>query len=677
MRHIIRFAALLIFLSPVFVAAQQKTSAKIPRVLILLDGSSSMSEDWGMGRTRFQQAGKFILSLIDSLGQANEDVEFGLRVFGHQYPAQQKNCYDTKLEIKFSRYNTVQMEARLEALHGYGVSPIAYSLQEAAQEDFENENKYAYSIILVTDGGESCDGDICKVVNDLLQRKIFFRPYIVSLVDYAPLKDLYACLGTFLTVSNEPQAPIAITKIVDAHREGFVRAKTGSVISVMPEKKKVDSVLPPKIEKVEVPKIEKPRIEVPKVETPKVVLPKRDSIPAKIVKPGDTLLIPFERRETIPPPKLQQRDKRVFKSIKIKSGLKTYKTIEIERPAPEPVFVPPFILSSVGNAPPERTKEMVFKSIRSAKVKFPRNSLRVLPNAATVSVPAFAIAKLPGLVAEVVTPPIIKDEPKRVTKPVVAKASENSFNVENTPAAETSVEVYFTEGNGKFYSTTPQILLSDPASSKAMFKFYRTVDADGTPDPIKSAPTGNFNLSVVGSDRTFLKNVVITPNMKNKIVITVSNGTLQFSWKDGDKRPVDKYYAVVKRNFVPQPMVKQQCDTILTYPPGNYHIEINTLPVSVRSTDLTFGATTSIQIDKPGKVQVTNTNNLGKVTFYYSLGDKFVRFYDMNIGGNPGNQSVELLPGVYEVHYFLVPGLPEKVHPFHIKSDQTTHLELL
>ena len=169
-------------------SAQTSVKAKIPRVLILLDGSSSMRDDWAPGKTRFQQAGKFIIQLIDSLSQANEQVQFGLRVFGHQYPAQDKNCFDTKREIMFARDNTVQMQARLEALRGYGVSPIAYSLSEAAMEDFENEAKYAYSIILVTDGGESCGGDICKVVNDLLQRKIFFRLIFLACLTFPQLR---------------------------------------------------------------------------------------------------------------------------------------------------------------------------------------------------------------------------------------------------------------------------------------------------------------------------------------------------------------------------------------------------------------------------------------------------------------------------------------------------------
>lgn len=697
-----RFIVLLLLSVAFGVQAQSPLSSKIPRVLFLLDGSSSMSENWNDNRSRFQQAGKFILALVDSLSEANSQVEFGLRVFGHQYPAQDKNCYDTKREIMFSRGNNAQMEARLEALHGYGVSPIAYSLSEAAYEDFENESKYAYSIILVTDGGESCGGDICKVVNELLQRKIFFRPYIVSLVDYAPLKDLYKCLGTFLTVSKEQEIPKTITTIVDAHREGFERAKTGTVITVIDAPKKADTAVttPAVVFKKEEPKkiiepLKKDSIVIP----PKIKEEPKKTVVTSLPVKKDTLVVaPVQKKEEpiVPKEVVQPRDRRIFKTLQLNTVLKTFRTITLYPPYPKFIPVPEFVLSKVGDQAvvvppvikeiiPERKVEKNIPALLSAKKKPLRAVLTVLPSPKKLSVPAFVLSKIENPIAQkadtIVIPITIKQDQvkpviKPAEKPIVKQAKDINYTIEKTPATETLAEVYFTDGNGKFYSTTPQILLSDPITGKDVNTFYRTVNADGNPDPVK-VPTGKFNLSVIGSDRTFLKAIEISPNMTNKIIITVSNGSLQFVWKDSrNKKPVDKYVAVVKRNFVPQPMVKQNCDTVLPYPPGNYHIEINTLPVSVRSTDLSFGATVVIPIDVPGKVQITNANNLGKVNFYYPRGDKFMQFHQMNIMGNPATQNIEILPGVYEVHYFVAPGLPEKVLTFHIRSEETTEIEL-
>lgn len=674
----------LVFLLPFCSRAQsEKPAEKIPRILFLLDGSSSMAEDWSIGKTRFQQARSFILNLVDSLSAANQEVEFGLRVFGHQYPAQEKNCYDTKLEIKFSRYSGVQMATRLEALHGYGVSPIAFSLSEAAMEDFENEQKYAYSIILVTDGGESCGGDICAVVNKLLQRKIFFKPYIVSLVDYAPLKDMYACLGTFLTVANPAQQTPAISKIVDGHREGFVRAKTGKVIPVMPE---VTTPVKPAV--VPVPK---PTIPVDTIR-----------IPIKIKKTDSTQqIIPVEQPKQDPPKKVEvPRNKTQIRPLVMKAGKRTFKRIYEAAPVLNTlVSVPAFTLSEIGNRPPEppkplvRDKQKLPPLIGNRRYRLQR-IITVLPVPNKLVVPPMVVSKWekpvePTLVAtpapapKPTVTPTPTPAPKPATKPTVTPTATKpappppaNYNQEKTPADDTYIEVVFTDGNGKYYATTPQVQLSDPTSGKPLKTFYRTVDQDGTPDPVK-VTAGVYDLSVVGSDRTFLKSVNIAERQKNKIIITVGGGSLQFVWRGGNnKGPVSKYIAQVKRNFVPQPMVTQRCDTVLPYPPGNYHIEISTNPVSVRSLDLNFGATAIIPIDEPGIVQITNTEALGKATLYYQRGDKFVQFSAINIIGNPGTQSMELLPGLYEIHYTVGPGLPEKVIAFHVYSTKTTSIEL-
>lgn len=624
------------------VFAQQ--AAKIPRVLILLDGSSSMNEEWSKGKSRFREAGHFILALIDSMHRANASVEFGLRVFGHQYPAQQKNCYDTKKEIMFSRWSRDQMQTRLESLHGYGVSPIAFSLSEAAEQDFENENKYAYSIVLVTDGGESCDGDICKVVHNLLQRKIFFRPYIVSLVDYAPLRELYACLGTFLTVSKEAEVPVTVDKIVDAHREGFERAKTGTTRPVFY------------------------RDSMPEVKTTPVIPPK-DTTPVAVKVPA--------------------RDNRVIRQLRIPVRLKVFMAVTVEVHQPEKLPVPPFVMSAwtpdpVPAAPviapvpvktpepvPVRKKEKTITRLKLADRKALKTLILVMPSPKKLPVPPFVLSKQPEITKAPEIPVVKKSNPSPAND-----TKTTPYTIEKTPAAETLLEVYFTDGNGKYYASSPQILLTDPASGKVAHKFYRTVDPGGNPDPQK-LPAGTYNLSVAGSDRTFLRDVVINANSSNKVIITVTNGSLQFAYTGKNaKKPVDKYFAIVKRNFEPLPVVKQRCDTQLLYPPGNYHIEVNTLPPTVYSVDLSFGVTVMLPVAEPGTLVFSNTDNLGKVRLFYPLGDKFVQFHSINITGDASRQQAELKPGIYQVYYSLGPGLPEKVLTFHIRSNEAVNIEL-
>ena len=171
-----RFPALLfgLFLSVFAAVAQEATLPKQPRILILLDGSSSMLQPWEKGEQRFKAAAKIIDKLADSLYSINDQVELALRVYGHQHPAQENNCFDTRKEVMFSKDNRAQMSLRVASLNTMGVSPIAYSLKEAAENDLVDIDHYNYSMILINDGGESCGGDICNFVKILLEKKINF-----------------------------------------------------------------------------------------------------------------------------------------------------------------------------------------------------------------------------------------------------------------------------------------------------------------------------------------------------------------------------------------------------------------------------------------------------------------------------------------------------------------------
>src|SRR5207245_1578115 len=113
MRFLVRRLPLLVFLFLSFPSFAQPAitpeGMKQPRILILLDGSSSMLQPWGKDLVRFSAAGKVVLSLMDSIYKVNNQVEFGLRVYGHQSPAQENNCTDTRQEVMFSKNNLTQM----------------------------------------------------------------------------------------------------------------------------------------------------------------------------------------------------------------------------------------------------------------------------------------------------------------------------------------------------------------------------------------------------------------------------------------------------------------------------------------------------------------------------------------------------------------------------------------
>jgi len=193
---------------------QNPESGVQPRVLILLDESSSMILPWKDGTLKYKAAGQLIMKLMDSAYAINPEIEFSLRVFGHQSTVDENNCYDSKNEVPFAKENSTQMFLRLAAIRPLGITPIAYSLKEAGDIDMVDENKNVYSLVLITDGGESCNGDVCGAMKQLAKTKVFFKPYIVGLEDDPSLNGLYACMGNYLPVTKTGDIPGAVSAIV-------------------------------------------------------------------------------------------------------------------------------------------------------------------------------------------------------------------------------------------------------------------------------------------------------------------------------------------------------------------------------------------------------------------------------------------------------------------------------
>lgn len=183
-------------------AKAQEVQQKLPektRILFLLDGSGSMLAPWG-NELRINVAKRILGDLVDSL-KVNNKVELALRVYGHQYPSKEQNCRDTRLEVPFNGANHDQIIQRLQYIYPKGTTPIAFSLQQAAN-DFPNDDTYRNIIIIITDGIESCDGDPCEVSLSLQRKSIFLKPFVIGLGMEEKYSDQFDCLGQYFNAKN-------------------------------------------------------------------------------------------------------------------------------------------------------------------------------------------------------------------------------------------------------------------------------------------------------------------------------------------------------------------------------------------------------------------------------------------------------------------------------------------
>ncbi|GAA4462677.1 hypothetical protein GCM10023093_09760 [Nemorincola caseinilytica] len=578
-----------------------------------------MTLPWEGNRIKTKVADELILRLMDSVYRVNSDVEFSLRVFGHQSTVQENDCHDTRNEVPFAKDNKLQMEYRLDDIKPLGVTSIAYALQQAAEYDLIDVNRNAYSIILITDGGESCGGDICAVMKKLAESKVFFRPYIINLESSASVRASYTCMGDYLEVTRGSDIPTAVSTIVRAFRPVInvntkeytsikeVAAKSPTVMGVtIPTVKVSDTVKTVVTMPVPAP----PPPPAPKRPTPEVInsLPVSGMAMVRIYAPTPVLtaarkVAPYKAvvTEEAPPPPPAPEPRPVVNVDKvapagivtIKMPLVTPAGARLTRVSPYVAVVPdepwqrPALQAidrlaggKAGAMTMDRPRQPIAKERAVAPYKPliveelpqlppPEKIARVVPMPAkrimtfillengTESRLRSKIPPLPPLKFDAEPPVAVK--PVTPTKPAVPvkpgpklpepKIAE--YTIEKEDAEKTTVEVYFTNGHGKFFPTTPQVLILEPGTDKMVKRFYRTVDADGNPDPQEGIPPGTYKLAFSETRSLVVNNVVIEPNKRNKVIVTVKKASLSFEYGGNLGRPVKEFEAVViERNKV-------------------------------------------------------------------------------------------------------------------------------
>jgi Ca-activated chloride channel homolog len=206
---------ILIFSGLTFSGFAQVYTQKPPektRILFLLDGSGSMLAPWGP-TLRINAAKRFLADMVDSLS-VNQDLELGLRVYGHQFHRRFQRCDDTRLEVGFGKKNHTSIIQKLNQIDPKGTTPIAYSLEKAAG-DFPAEDNVRNIIILITDGKESCEGDPCTISLDLQKKGIFLKPFIIGLGMEKDAVDQFNCIGQYYDATNLTEFKLALKSAVN------------------------------------------------------------------------------------------------------------------------------------------------------------------------------------------------------------------------------------------------------------------------------------------------------------------------------------------------------------------------------------------------------------------------------------------------------------------------------
>jgi von Willebrand factor type A domain len=133
-------------------------------ILLILDASYSMTEKLDEGESKMAIAKRVLLDVLQAIPP---NVYVGLRVYGlSSNPI--TACSASQLMVPFGQRNRNQLANALISVRPTGETPISYSLQQGIQKDLAMRPGKK-TVVLVTDGIETCDADPCRVAVQLVR----------------------------------------------------------------------------------------------------------------------------------------------------------------------------------------------------------------------------------------------------------------------------------------------------------------------------------------------------------------------------------------------------------------------------------------------------------------------------------------------------------------------------
>lgn len=141
------------------------------RSIIVLDGSGSM---WGQidGRAKLEIARE---ALSEVLQGVPAETELGLIAYGHRT---QGACDDIELIVPPAPGTAAAISDAAQNLQFVGKTPLTEAVRQAAAELRSSEEKA--TVILITDGIETCDADPCALGAELEATGVDFTAHVVG-----------------------------------------------------------------------------------------------------------------------------------------------------------------------------------------------------------------------------------------------------------------------------------------------------------------------------------------------------------------------------------------------------------------------------------------------------------------------------------------------------------------
>ncbi|PQO24329.1 hypothetical protein C2I36_03480 [Rhodobacteraceae bacterium WD3A24] len=183
-----------------------------PRTMLVLDGSGSM---WGQidGTAKIEIARDAIGDMLDSW---QDGRELGLMAYGHR---EQGNCADIETLQVPAPLDRTAFDGLLGSVTPLGKTPLTDATRQAAEA--LSYTDAPATVILVSDGRETCNADPCAAAETLERTGTDFTAHVIGFdVDDAAQADL-SCLaeatgGMYLAAADADELTGALTEVAEA-----------------------------------------------------------------------------------------------------------------------------------------------------------------------------------------------------------------------------------------------------------------------------------------------------------------------------------------------------------------------------------------------------------------------------------------------------------------------------
>jgi Ca-activated chloride channel homolog len=180
-------------------------------VQLILDASGSMWNKLGDGTYRITAAKDVVGNFIKGLPTG--DLNVGLRVYGATMNAMDEgSCDDIQLVVPMEGVDKPGLQTAVDNTTAKGATPIVKALEQAAA-DFPAEATKKL-IVLVTDGEESCGGDLNAVAEKLKAQGIEIDLKIIGFALSESAQESFAGIGEFVNAADAASLASALETAV-------------------------------------------------------------------------------------------------------------------------------------------------------------------------------------------------------------------------------------------------------------------------------------------------------------------------------------------------------------------------------------------------------------------------------------------------------------------------------